>query len=100
MTKFEYREAQKLEKLNGKNDLNKLNGLAEPHPPFTEVTVTEIFLNPSLVIPRHYLGRVDDTELTAGPGVVLAGAAGLWLYLGAWTLWTLFSLRSGAPEIE
>ena len=31
--KFEYWEAQKLEKLNGKNDLFKLNGFSGPHPP-------------------------------------------------------------------
>ena len=29
-----YHKAQKLEKLNGKNGLNKPNGLAGPHPPF------------------------------------------------------------------
>ena len=32
LTNFEYREAQKLEKINGKNDLFKLNG---PHPSWT-----------------------------------------------------------------
>jgi len=51
LTKFEYREAQKLEKLNGNNGLNMLSGLAGPHPPFNgkvhQVT-EEIFLNPSL----------------------------------------------------